>query len=171
MIPRNISHGLRLLANGVFVVAAAADGKAHGFTATWVCQASFRNPLLTVAIDKGHDTYQLIKRTGNAVVNILRSDQKDVAEFFGRQREEPQSPHFRRDGGQETPLLADCLGAIRCRVIGEMDARDHVVLLLEATEAEVFGEGTPLVYWSGKGYASATPMGVKSSQETSREGE
>ena len=66
MIPRHISQGLRLIANGVFIVAAAADGKAHGFTATWVCQASFRNPLLTVAIDKGHDTYQLIQRTGRA---------------------------------------------------------------------------------------------------------
>jgi flavin reductase (DIM6/NTAB) family NADH-FMN oxidoreductase RutF len=171
MIPRNISQGLRLLANGVYVVAAAADGKAHGFTATWVCQASFRNPLLTVAIDKGHDTYQVIKRSGGAVVNILRSDQKDVAEFFGRQQTEPQSPYFRRDGGQETPVLNDSLATISCRVIGEMDARDHVVLLLEATEAQLLGDATPLIYWSGKGYAAATPMGVRSSQETNREGE
>lgn len=158
MIPRHISQGLRLIANGVFIVAAAADGKAHGFTATWVCQASFRNPLLTVAIDKGHDTYQLIQRTGRAVVNVLGPDQKAVAEFFGQRRDEPQSPYFRVQDGQELPVLRECLATIDCQVIGSLDARDHEVLLLEATDAQVYREGEPLVYWSGKGYASAKPL-------------
>jgi flavin reductase (DIM6/NTAB) family NADH-FMN oxidoreductase RutF len=158
MIPRDVSQGLRLIANGVFVVAAAAEGKAHGFTATWVCQASFRNPLLTVAIDKGHDTYQLIKSTGRATINVLGPAQKAVADFFGQRRDEPQSPYFRQQGGQETPVLKECLAAIQCQVVGSIDARDHDVLLLEATDAQVFSESEPLVYWSGKGYATARPL-------------
>ncbi|MHB1134347.1 MAG: flavin reductase family protein [Chloroflexota bacterium] len=169
MIPRQVSQGLRLIANGVFVVAAAAEGKTHGFTATWVCQASFRHPLLTVAIDKGHDTYQLIKQSNEAVINVLRADQSAVAEFFGKRQTEPQTPYFRQEGGQPAPVLAEALAAVHCRLIGTLDARDHEVLLLEATTAEVFGEGEPLVYWSGKGYASAKPLGVTSSHETSRE--
>lgn len=159
MIPHNISQVLRLIANGVFVVAAAAEGKAHGFTATWVSQASFRNPLLTVAIDKGHATYQLIQRSGHLVINVLDPAQVEVAEFFGGQREALQSPYFRQESGQETPVLKECLAAIHCKVAGSIDARDHEVLLVEATDAQVFAEGEPLVFWSGKGYATAKPLG------------
>ena len=170
MIPREISQGLRLIANGVFVVAAATEGQVHGFTATWVCQASFRNPLLTVAIDKGHETYRLIKQSNQAVINVLRGDQSEVSEFFGKKRDEPQTRYFLQRGGQTTAVLADGLAALHCRLLSTMDARDHEVLLLEATSAEVFGTGEPLIYWSGKGYATAKPLGIASSQETSREG-
>ena len=168
MIPRDISQGLRLIANGVFVVSAAAEGQVHGFTATWVCQASFRNPLLTVAIDKGHETYRLIKQSNEAVINVLRADQSELAEFFGKKREEPQTRFFRQQVGQASPVLAEGLAAIHCRVLSALDARDHEVLLLEATGAEVLGTGEPLVYWSGQGYASAKPMGIASSQESGR---
>lgn len=151
---QEISKGLKLLANGVHVVASSADGQVNGCTATWVSQASYRNPLLTVALDKNHETYKLIERSGKVVINILKSSQKDVAEHFGHQRRSASTQFFREEGGQQLPVLRDCLAAISGNVISSMDARDHVVLLVEATEARVLGEGEPLIYSFAVGYAT-----------------
>ena len=124
-----------------------------------------------MAIDKGHETYRLIKQSNQAVINVLRADQSEVSEFFGKKREQPQTSYFVQRGGQTTAVLADGLAAMHCRVVSSLDARDHEVLLLEATSAEVFGAGEPLIYWSGTGYATAKPLGITSSQEQNREAE
>lgn len=151
------TQGMRLIPNGVFVVAASHEGKTHGFTATWVSQASYRNPLLTVAIDKGHDTYGLIKASGSLVLNLLGAAQSAVAEHFGHQRREPGVSYFREEDGRQLPVLKECVATISCRVIGTMDARDHDVLLVEATESQVLSDEDPLVYVNKRGYCSIKP--------------
>ncbi|MHB1417579.1 MAG: flavin reductase family protein [Chloroflexota bacterium] len=152
MIAENISQGLHLIPNGVFIVASAHGGEVHGFTASWVSQASYRNPLLTVAIDKKHDTYRLIQGSRKLVINILRASQKDVAEHFGHERHPSDGQYFREENGQTVPVLNDCVAAIFCNVVGTMDARDHEVLLVEATDSLVITQGQPLVFWPSRGY-------------------
>ncbi|MHB1004819.1 MAG: flavin reductase family protein [Chloroflexota bacterium] len=154
-IAENIAQGLRLLANGVYVVAAAEGDQTHGCTATWVSQASFRNPLLTVALDKRHDTYNLIERTGKLVINVLGADQAEVAEHFGHKRAQARSQYFREENGRQQPVLKEGLAAIFAQVVDKVDARDHVVLLVEATDSLVFGTGAPLVYSFDGGYGVA----------------
>ncbi len=154
MIAQNIARGMRLIPNGVFVVASSHDGETHGFTATWVSQASYRNPLLTVAVDKGHDTYKLIQQSGQLVCNQLTASQVDVAEHFGHRDRPPQSEFFREENGQQVPVLKDCLAAIFCRVVDTLDARDHVVLLVEAIDSQVFSAEPPLLYSFDRGYVA-----------------
>jgi flavin reductase (DIM6/NTAB) family NADH-FMN oxidoreductase RutF len=153
-IDKGIAKGLQIMTNGVYVVAASAENQTHGCTVTWVSQASYRNPLLTVALDKNHDTFKLIERSGNLVINVLKSSQKDVAEHFGHDRRSSTVQHFQEQGGQQQPVLKDCLAAIFAKVVGQVDARDHVVLLVEATETRVLGEGEPLVYSFAGGYGA-----------------
>ncbi len=154
MITQKIARGMRLIPNGVFVVASSHGGETHGFTATWVSQASYRHPLLTVAVDKGHDTYKLIQQSGKLVFNQLKASQADVAEHFGHRDRPPQSEFFREENGQQVPVLKDCLAAIFGQVVGTLDARDHVVLLVEATDSLVFSQDAPLLYWFERGYAA-----------------
>ena len=154
MITQNIARGLRLIPNGVFVVASSHGDETHGFTATWVSQASYRNALLTLAIDKGHDTYRLIQQSGHLVLNLLKSSQSAVAEHFGHSDRKSRGEYFREEDGRRIPVLRDCLAAIFCQVVGSLDARDHEVLLVEATDALVFAEGDPLVYSFQRGYAA-----------------
>jgi flavin reductase (DIM6/NTAB) family NADH-FMN oxidoreductase RutF len=153
-IDKGIAKGLQIMTNGVYVVAASAENQTHGCTVTWVSQASYRNPLLTVALDKNHETFKLIERSGKLVINVLKSSQKDVAEHFGHDHRSSSVQYFQDEGGQQQPVLKDCLAVVFANVVSTVDARDHVVLLVEATESRVFGEGEPLVYSFANGYGA-----------------
>lgn len=157
MIPTNVSQGLHLIPNGVFVVASAHEGKVHGCTASWVSQASYRNPLLTIALDKEHETTGMIERSGKVVINVLKAGQQDIAEHFGHEHRGMESGYFRQENGQDTPVVNDCLAAIFGNVVGKLDARDHTVFLVEATDAQVFSKEDPLVFWVDRGYAAPQP--------------
>lgn len=157
-IDQNIAKGLQLMNNGVYVVASAEGNQTHGCTVTWVSQASYRNPLLTVALDKGHDTYKVIERSGKLVINVLKSSQKDVAEHFGHENRESSAAYFQEQGGQQLPVLKDCLAAIFANVVDKIDARDHVVILAEATESRVFEQGQPLLYSFKGGYSAPSEV-------------
>jgi len=157
MIPQNISSALHLIANGVFVVAASHEGETHGCTVTWASQASYRHPLLTVSLDKRHDTYKLIESSHRLVINVLKASQADLAEQFGHATRPPQGGYFREEGGQLLPELKDCLAVIHCDVVDTLDARDHAVLLVEAKEARVLAKGDPLLYSIDHGYMTPQP--------------
>lgn len=154
-IEPQLNQALRLMANGVFVIAAEHEGQVRGFTATWVTQVSFDHPLVAVSVGKDHQTYPLIERSGEMVINILSASQSDLARHFGRKSNEdpPESrQYFQAVDGVETPILSESLAFLRGRVISSTDARDHTVFIVEVTDALVRRGDEPLLYWPRHGF-------------------
>ncbi|TAK34329.1 MAG: flavin reductase [Chloroflexota bacterium] len=154
-IDQRLNQAMRLMANGVFVIAAAYDGQVRGFTATWVTQVSYDHPLVAVSVSKSHHTYHLIERSGEMVINILAASQADVARHFGHKSHDnthEDRRYFQVTDGVETPILVESLASLRCRVTSSCDARDHTVFVVEVTEAAVRGDDEPLLYWPRNGF-------------------
>ena len=64
-------------------------GVAHGevrnaFTAAWVMQVSFDPLLLALSINPHHSSYRLLKEGRAFSVNVLKKDQLDLADHYGR---------------------------------------------------------------------------------------
>lgn len=157
-IDRETNRALRLLANGVFVVAAEYEGEVKGFTATWVTQASFNHPLVVLSACKTHETHSLIAHSGSFAVNVLGASQTHVARHFGRKIPRPgeRGDYFREEGGQQTPILREALAVLICRVVSTHDVRDHTLFVGEVTSTEVCGDENPLLYWPAHGFLSTT---------------
>jgi len=154
-IDQQLNHALRLMANGVFVIAAKHEGEVRGFTATWVTQVSFDHPLVAVSVGKDHQTYPLIERSGELVINILSASQSDLARHFGRkshQDKQEDRGYFEVIDGMETPILAESLAFLHGTVISSSDARDHTVFIVEVTDATVRRDEEPLLYWPKNGF-------------------
>ena len=139
---------LRHFPYGLYVLTVAAGGDEHGMTANWLTQAAFEPPMLVVAVENTSKTIGMIRNAHHFAVNLLLSNQRDLAGKLGRSAE--QAPHKLK--GIKTkpaplsgaPVLVDALGWVECRVVATLPAGDHTLVLGEILNAGIEHEGEPL---------------------------
>lgn len=138
------------MANGVYLIGAAHDGRSNVFTAAWVTQVSFDPLLLALSINRTHATYSLITASRAFSVNVLGRDQLHLARHFGcqsgREADKLATVHH-RFGPLGTPMIIDTLAWIECRVVNEVAVGDHQLLLGAAQSGDLLTLGIgPLRY-------------------------
>lgn len=132
---------LRHFPYGLYVVTVAHGGEEHGMTANWVTQASFEPPMLAVAVENTAKTIGMIRDSHHFAVNVLRKSQRDLAGKLGRTSEQaPQKlkgVKTKPGPAADTPVLAESLGWVECRLVTTLPAGDHTLVLGEVIEAGV----------------------------------
>ena len=140
----------RTLTTGVYVVGVAHGGRASAFTAAWITQVSFDPLLLALSVNPEHASYPLLRESGAFTVNVLRRGQIDLARHFGCQsgREVNKLAGVRwRAGSTGAPVLLEAMAWLSCRVIGQLTAGDHPVVLGAAGGGEILAaDAEPLGY-------------------------
>jgi flavin reductase (DIM6/NTAB) family NADH-FMN oxidoreductase RutF len=140
---------LRKVPHGLYVVTSGAGEKAHGFTATWLTQASFQPPIVVLGVRRDSQSYTSITGAGTLCVNLVPKDRRDLAEKFfkppaaGGGRFGDLSFHAGPATG--SPVLDDALGFLECRVLQVVDRGDHSAVVAEVVEAGVLRDGELLV--------------------------
>jgi flavin reductase (DIM6/NTAB) family NADH-FMN oxidoreductase RutF len=124
--------------------------------ASWVQQASFEPPMITVAVKNGRYIADWIRATGVLAINILGDGQKSFLAHFGKGFA-PDEPAF--DGMQVerratgVPILSDSLGFLDCRCAGTIEAGDHTVFLAEVVDGGLHGDDEqPMVHVRRSGF-------------------
>jgi len=122
---------------GLYAVTVAHGGEEHGMTANWVTQASFDPPMLAVAIENRSKTIGMIRDARRFAVNLLQHTQRDLAAKLGRTSDQaPQKlKGLKTKPVGSTPVLADALGWLVCRLVATLPAGDHTLVLGEVVEA------------------------------------
>src|SRR5260370_3568092 len=148
MHPKTKQKVLRLLTNGMYVITSRSGERYGAATITWVSQASFKPPLLMVALRKDGSAYQCLVDSRIAVLHVLDSGQRDLAQKFfaatlqshGTLNGQPYS-----DSKTGAPIL-DNLGAyLECKVVELIEKHgDHAVVILEAVDAVIRSDIKPL---------------------------
>jgi flavin reductase (DIM6/NTAB) family NADH-FMN oxidoreductase RutF len=134
---------LRKFTYGLYVVTCRGEEETGAFTANWLSQASFEPPLVMVSVEEDAHSLPLIRNSGYFTVNVLESGQRRLAGHFGKKTAKvgnklTEIEHYQTEQGQ--PILNDASGYVVCRVTGEMDAGDSVIVLGEVVEAAVHRE-------------------------------
>lgn len=126
-------------ASGVFVVTASdGNGRQTGMLASWVQQAAFEPPMITVAVNRKRYLNEWLQKHPRLVVNIVGKSQSKFLKHFGRGFE-PDEPAF--EGLPTTaapsglPVLDDAIGWLEGDVVGQTDAGDHIVYVVNVTAA------------------------------------
>lgn len=130
-----IGSVLGRVVSGVYVLT-ASNGAGHetGMLASWVQQAAFSPPLVTVAVNRSRYLNDWLSEHPFCVLNVISESQKELLRHFGRGFE-PDAAAF--DGiecnrsEQGLPILSDSLGYLECRSIQQIEAGDHFVYVLE----------------------------------------
>jgi flavin reductase (DIM6/NTAB) family NADH-FMN oxidoreductase RutF len=139
---------LRLFTYGLYAVTVADTSGANAFTANWLSQASFEPPLVVVSVENDGRSIGMLRASGVFAVNVLDAEQRDLAARLGKRS--AQVPNKLeglawRPGATGCPILLDALGAVECRVRGELPAGDSTLFLGEVVAAQQLREGAPLL--------------------------
>jgi flavin reductase (DIM6/NTAB) family NADH-FMN oxidoreductase RutF len=122
----------RRITLGVYVIGVAGRSARDAFTAASVSQASYQPLTLSLAINPKHASYPLLQESGAFAVNVLGENQIELARHFGTAPPtgtDKMQGHAWRRGQLGAPLLESALAWFECRVVGEMPAGDHHLVL------------------------------------------
>jgi flavin reductase (DIM6/NTAB) family NADH-FMN oxidoreductase RutF len=129
----------------VSVVTSLDDGLPHGTTVSAFASLSMDPPMVLVSLDRGSDLLGIIRASGRFGLNVLGSNQSQLALNFARKGGVGKfaGVPWEVEGG--VPRIPGAGGFLACAVDRLIDGGDHVVVLGTVLTADTV-EGPPLTY-------------------------
>jgi flavin reductase (DIM6/NTAB) family NADH-FMN oxidoreductase RutF len=138
------------LVHGVYVVTTRVDDKINGMTAAWVSQVSLKPLLVMVSIAPPRYTHTLIKESGIFAINVLTSDQVELAKRFGYKSGRKVDKFAGLEtltAGSGAPVLPQAYAYLDLKLVNTFTAGDHTLFVGEVQEAKILHpQGHPLIF-------------------------
>ncbi len=142
---------MRLLANGVCIVGTAWEGERSGMTATAVCSLALSPPRLLACVNMSGYTYGLIAKSRCISVNVLAQDQEHLAHRFAGLQGQAKEDRFTEGVWLQkttgSPLLADALTALDCRVTDIVPTGSHAIVIATIEDILLGPRRPPLIHF------------------------
>ena len=142
-----LKAALGRIPSGLFAVGAVADGRRIGMLCSFVEQAGFQPPMISMALGVDRPLRAVLDAGGHFSLNVLGSEDKKLLAAFASGREpDPFAlfPLLENDHG--LPQLADALAWLACRPCGSVVAGDHVVFIAEVLAGCLHrADGEPMI--------------------------
>jgi flavin reductase (DIM6/NTAB) family NADH-FMN oxidoreductase RutF len=137
------------LPTGVTLVTAIGPAGPAGATANAVVSLSLDPPLMLACLDLGSRTLTAVERTRRFGINVLSSEQAELALRFAT-----KDPHPRKWDGvawqerEGVPMVEGALVRLACELRDLHEGGDHVIATGRVVDLET-DEGEPLVFHGG----------------------
>jgi flavin reductase (DIM6/NTAB) family NADH-FMN oxidoreductase RutF len=128
----------------VAVVTTTHEHRPRGATVSAFSSLSLHPPMVMLALDRGSELLACIAETKRFGVNVLASDQVDLARVFGR-KGQGKFDHVAWCLDGCLPRLPDAPGWLVCEVSQLVDGGDHMVVFGAVLAGEAFVR-PPLTY-------------------------
>lgn len=153
LAPSDFRQAMGCFATGVTVITVDQDGEVHGMTANAFCSVSLDPVLVLVCVDHRARTHAHLHARKRFGINVLRSDQQAVSEYYARAVESHQhageaGATFERTA-HGTPVLRGALAYLECRLHSTQQAGDHTIFIAEVEDV-VVSAGEPLLFFRGQ---------------------
>ncbi len=152
--PEAHRYGMRHFAAGVCLITSRHGAQTAGLTATAVCSVTAHPPRLVVFVNKNVAASPVILDSGALCVNVLASDQEEIAKVFAGMVQgvhgEARFEHGRWvELASGAPVLDGALAGFDCRVIKVFDESTHHAFLCEVLDTRERSDGEALIYLNG----------------------
>lgn len=135
--------------SGVYILTVGTGDRATGMLASWVMQAGFDPPMVSVAVKSGRYVCDWLTQGEPFVLNVIPEKQFDLLKHFGKGFE-PGEQAFEglaiRHCPRGVPVLEDCLGHIECEPTSHVDSGDHRIFLAKVVRGGLLSDASPLVH-------------------------
>lgn len=142
-MPAALSKALGRLSGGLYVVTASRGDARSAMVASWVAQAAFSPPSITVAVAKDRAIERLMQVGDSFVLNCLPEggETAPLMKHFLR-RFAPGADRFggvawTPASGCGAPILDAAVAFVECTVASRMEAGDHWVVLATVSDGSV----------------------------------
>lgn len=136
----DIAGAIGRIPSGLFILTTRDGERDVPLLVSWVQQAGFSPPTITVAIRADRPIAGALRSFGAFALSTLGEDQADLVSRFARRPGEGEDPFFELFV-ERTPngclVLQEAVASLDCKVVGEVQAGDHVVFVGEVTGGRV----------------------------------
>jgi 3-hydroxy-9,10-secoandrosta-1,3,5(10)-triene-9,17-dione monooxygenase reductase component len=151
----SMGRALGMIPSGIFVVTTAREAVRAAYVGSWIQQAAFEPPSITIAMNQQRPLLTLLEPGRGIGVNILGRRQAALYDRFERGFSLDEDPFV----GMEiitvitgAPLLREAFAYVDCRIRTMLDAGDHMVILAEVLAGAMQQPGEPMTYTRQSGF-------------------
>jgi flavin reductase (DIM6/NTAB) family NADH-FMN oxidoreductase RutF len=151
-----IGQALGRIPSGLYILTVRHQGRSTGMLASWVQQAGFEPPMLTVALRRDRYVADWVAAAGAFTLSQLALGSKTLIRHFGRGFD-PDAPAFEglelHDDANGGPILAAALAYLDAKVAGELAGGDHRIFLGHVTAGGLLHpDAEPFVHVRANGF-------------------
>ncbi|MGF1539527.1 MAG: diflavin flavoprotein [Pleurocapsa sp.] len=129
------------LSGGLYIITATKGELSSAMLASWVSQASFDPPGLTIAIAKDRAIESLMQVGDRFVLNVLEEGKYQGLMKHFLKRFKPGADRFAgvktQTASNGSPILIDALAYLECEVESRMECSDHWIVYSKVTSGRV----------------------------------
>ena len=128
----DLDKAMGRLSGGLYIITATKGDVNSAMLASWVSQASFEPPGLTIAVAKDRAIESLMQVGDRFVLNILEEDKYQSLMKHFLKRFKPGADRFAgvktQTAANGSPILIDALAYLECEVSSRMECSDHWIV-------------------------------------------
>jgi flavin reductase (DIM6/NTAB) family NADH-FMN oxidoreductase RutF len=148
--PPPLAEALGKVPSGLFILTVRHKDEETGMLASWVMQAGFEPPMLTVAVRKDRYVAAWLEAGSPFVLNqVPEPDAAHLLRHFARGFE-PGAPAFEGMAisrtEQRVPVLEGSAGHLQCLPRGHVDSGDHRIFVAEIIDGQAVADRPPMVH-------------------------
>jgi flavin reductase (DIM6/NTAB) family NADH-FMN oxidoreductase RutF len=147
---QSVDQVLGRIPSGIFILTVGTGPRATGMLSSWVMQAGFDPPMVSVAVKLGRYVCDWLSEGQPFVLNIVGESQTMLMKHFAKGFE-PGEPAFEgleiKHCARGVPILKDALGHLECEPVRHIDSGDHRIFLAKAVRGKLHDtDSTPKVH-------------------------
>lgn len=129
------------LVSGLYIISLKNGDAEAGFLASWVQQAGFEPPCVSIAFNKSRkNLFDMLTGSGKLVVNFMAKENGKTMSRFFKPAPETGSIFDELDtfkGITGVPILKDSLGYLECEYLTEVSSSDHIIVIAKVISGEL----------------------------------
>ncbi|MEM6449707.1 MAG: diflavin flavoprotein [Cyanobacteria bacterium P01_D01_bin.105] len=137
----DLQKALGRISSGLYIITAKKGNVQSAMLASWITQASFEPLGFTVAVAKDRAIESLMQVSDTFVLNVLEEGNYMPLMKHFLKRFPPGGDRFAgirtRPAKNESPILADALAYLECKVSSRMDLSDHWLVYCTVSDGNV----------------------------------
>ena len=155
-LKQTVGKALGRIPSGVFILTAAHGGEAAALMASWIQQAAFDPPAVSVAMAKGRPIAEVIHASRRFALSIIPDGDSSLMKRYARGVKQGEDPF----AGVETietpagvPAMKSALAWLECRLIHTCNfGGDHDLFVGEVVAGSILHPGQAFMHQRGSGF-------------------
>jgi flavin reductase (DIM6/NTAB) family NADH-FMN oxidoreductase RutF len=146
MNSRTLRDAFGAFPTGVVAVAAKIDGRLVGLAASSFTSVSLDPPLASFSVAKGSTTWPDLRRAKHLGVTVLAEDHGPLCRQLAGPAQERFTGVVFEVTDSDAVMLAEGIAQYDCTVREELEAGDHIIVLLQLHAVVVHSCRQPLIF-------------------------
>lgn len=148
-----IGEALGRIPSGCAILTVQHANRATGVLVSWIQQASFEPPSISVCLKSGRPAMELIDAAGKFLLNLVGEEAKAMFRHFGRgfSLEDDAFTGIETHPSAFGPRLPDCIAHLACAVQQKIGVGDHDLYIASVVGGATQEGAKPYVHLRNSG--------------------